>query len=386
MIPLFTSSCWDYMEIEKRGYVLGIAIDKAETKNLDTKNFQYMQLETNGSLYAYSIQVPIVARSQHRPSGQSGGAPDTSRDWNLTVVSNAFFEANRQYATILDYPPHYAHLQAIVISEAAAKEDISRLIDMFVRDPEMRRRTKVFITPGRAIEVLNVIPRIDDYSSQYLRTLPNNAKKTSRMAHRTDLGRVSGAIHSKRNYILPRVIANEYEIKDVGMAVFKDNKMIGWLDELKSNYLKWISGYAQGGTVSINVPNTKDDVIVLEMRKIKTKQRPIVKGDSISMSLDIKVNMNIGEFVTPKFYNTDDPKFIASVEKLAEQHIKKQIESSITYVQNKYGADIFFFDQSMKRYAPKTWAKVKNNWDDIFETLKVDVKVKVKINQIGLIR
>jgi hypothetical protein len=133
---------------------------------------------------------------------------------------------------------------------------------------------------------LNVVPKSDDFSSEYLRSLPNNAKKTSRITHRTDLGRVSMAIHSKSNYIHPRVIANDHEIKNAGTALFKDNKIVGWLDELKSNYLKWISGHAKGSTVSINMPGSK----------------------------------------------------------------------------------------------------VKDNWDDIFKILKVDVKVKVKINQIGLIR
>lgn len=386
LIPLLLSGCWDYMEVEKRGYVLGVAIDKSEKVILNEDNLEYMQLEAAGQVYDFTIQIPVISRSQNKPPGQSGASADMPRHWNLTVAATTFFEANRQYATRTDYPPFYSHLQVIVLSEDAAKDDMGKLLDMFLRDPEMRRRTNVFITPGKAKDVLEVIPKIDDYASQYIAKLSRSSIKNSRLLHRIDLGRVSEAIHAKSAFVLPRVIATEYEVKDAGCAVFDNNKMVGWLDEIKTKYLKWISGYAKGGIVTVNMPGEENEPIVLELRKLKTKQRPMVRGDSISMNLDIKAVMNIGEVSEVGFAHADDDEYIHKLEKVAEDFIKSQIESTIDFVKHKYGCDVFFFRRSMRWYEPETWEKVKDNWNEVFQNMKVNVNVKVQIKQIGLIK
>jgi Ger(x)C family germination protein len=380
------SGCWDYMEIQRRGYVLGVAIDKAPNEIRDSDSFEYMPLEAEGPLYAFTIQIPIISRSQNKPYGQSAGDPNTERDWNLTIVSNAFFEATREFSTILNFPPYFSHLQAIVISEKAAKDDMTKLLDMFFRDAEMRRRTKVYITPGSASHILNVIPKIDDYSSQYLRALPNNNTKTSRMLHKVDLGIISQSMHENRDFVLPKVIATKKEIKDAGCAVFKDNKMVGWLDEIKTNYLKWVTNFANGGLVTVNSPHWSNYPIVLEIRKVNTKQRPIVKDNSLGMQLDIKAHLSLGELAVPGFPSTMNSVFLSELERLAEEQIKKQIEQTIAYVQKQYNADIFLFGINFERYAPKAWEIVKDNWDEVFTNLAVTVNVKVKISQIGLIK
>lgn len=378
--------CWDYKEIEKRGYVLGIAIDKAEEANARNSVFEKMLLDAKGPIYSYTAQIPVISRSQNKPYGQSGGDPEKPRHWNLTVVSNSYFEANREYSTRTDYVPYHSHLQVIVLSKEVACCDISKLFDMFLRDPEMRRRTKLFITPGKAVDVLKVVPEIDDYSSQYLRWLTNNSTKTSRMLHRIDLGEVSKAMHENRDFALPKVVANKREIKNAGCAVFKHNKFVGWLDEIKTGYLKIVQDNAHGGVISLNLPEDGDSHIVLEIRKIKTKQRPIVKDDSVKMRINVKANLSVAELNMGNLQSLMDSAFVDQLERLAEEKIKKEIEETIEYVQDKYGADVFMFGVNINRFAPATWDRIKDDWDEEFKDMKVDVSVKVKINQIGLMK
>lgn len=384
LIGLISSGCWGALEIEKRGYVLGIAIDKAGNEVDGKKEFEYMPLETTGPKYAFTLDIPVISSSLNKPAGQSGGGADRQRNWDLTVVANTFFEANREYSTRLNYPPYYSHLKAIVISSDVAEQDISKLLDIFVRDPEVRRRTKVFITPGRASDFWKVIPKIDNYPSEYLASLPNNNVKTSRMLHKTDLGKVSEAIHEHRNFVLPKVIADKYEIKDAGCAVFKNNKMVGWLDEIKTNYLKWITDYANGGVVSVNLPGFSDSPITLEIKKVKTKQRPIPTEDSVEMVLDVKADLDVAEVSIPGDTNVFSPEFVSQLEKAAEEKIQDQILDTVSYVQREYDADVFFFATNIQRFEPNTWDKIKDSWDEKFRTVKVTANVKVKINQLGL--
>lgn len=211
-----TTGCWDYQELQDRGYVLGIGIDKPEavSKKLEGGKSKYSSefrkvpsTEGGAPKYAYSIQIPIISRSQIKPVGQSGGSANGKRTWDLTVMGSSFFEASREFATRLDYPAFYEHMQVMVINEDVARSGISMPIDTMLRDSEMRRKTKVFITPQPAYTVLDVVPKIDDYASIYLRNLTNNFKKTARIAYKIDIGQISENIRNNMDYILPRVIA-----------------------------------------------------------------------------------------------------------------------------------------------------------------------------------
>lgn len=387
ILPMALCGCWDSVEIEKRGYVLGVAIDVPKDKNLNSSSIEYMPTEVKGPLYTYTIQIPIIANSMNRPTGQPGSNSPKERQSNLTIVSNSFFEANREFSTQTDYAPYYPHLNSIVINESVAKEDISKLLDMFLRDSEIRRRTRIFITPDEAKKILDVTPKIDDYSSQHLYFLPNNNHKTSRMLHKTDLGKVSEAIHENRDFVLPKVISDKNNIiKNAGCAVFKDNKMVGWLDEIRTSYLKWITDYANGGTVSINLPEYEDYPVTLEIKKVKTKQRPIVNDDSVKMKITIKSTLSISELNIPNCPSAMNSELLEEIEKLAENKIKEQVEETISYVQKTYGADVFLFGVNINRFAPNTWDKIKDDWDQHFRYLDFDIDVKVSIKQFGLIK
>lgn len=390
------SGCWDYRDLERRGYVLGIAIDKAfetpEVKKMEDsggteRDIDRMPLQEGKHKYTFTIQVPIIARSQTQPSGQGGGGGgDGHRSWEIAFTGNSFFEVNREYATRLDYPAFYEHLQAIVISEDAARMGINEPLDMILRDPEMRRRTRLFVTPGKAHELFQVTPKIDDYSALYLMNLPQGAAKTSRMAHKTDLGQVSESLHAGMDFALPRVIYGKEEIKCSGLAVFKGDKMVGWLGEIDTIFVKWAANVALGGTITIPSPKPSTGILTLEVNNVKTQVRPVVKGDEITMRIRSKADVNIAEETSRKFVEVLDEEFFIDVKKEAESKVKSEMLDTLQYVQKEFGTDIFFFDLAMQRYAPDVWEKVKDDWHDIFSNLEFDIDVDIKMGHTGLLK
>ena len=389
------SGCWDYDEIEDRGVVLGIAIDKAspipkgqdeKNEHSDEKKIETMELQVGEPKYAFTIHLPLMAKASNKPSGMSSGGGEKDPSWEMTVVSNSLFSANREFSTRLEYPPFYEHLQAIVISEDVAKEGIKEALDMILRDPEMRRRMKVFITPEEAKKIFDVQPRINDYSSMYLANLPDNANKTSRMLHLTDLGELSESLHSGTDFVLPRVISTKDEIKNAGSAVFKEGKMVGWLGEVGTIYLKWIRDAVLGGIITINSPYDKEGVIVLELQNAKTKINPVIDGDNIKFIIESKAKVNIAEESISSFQDSLDDNFIKAVEKEAEDLVKNYMIETVKYVQKEFEADIFHFNIALKRQKPHIWELVKDSWHEEFREVKVEPKIKVKVKLVGVVK
>ncbi|MGE4283252.1 MAG: Ger(x)C family spore germination protein [Clostridia bacterium] len=391
---LLLTGCWDNVEIHERGYVLGVAIDKAqpipkgqepEKDYLSERDIEKMPLQQDKAQYAYTLQIPVVAKAKNRPAGAGAGSQGDAT-WDMTIIGNSFMEANREFSTRIENPPFYEHLQAIVISEDVAREGVSKVLDLFLRDPEMRRRTRLFIAPGEAKKIINVAPRIEDYPSLYLAGLSTNFERTARMVYVADLGQISENLHAGIDFVLPRVVATKDEIKNAGAAVFKGDKMVGWLGEIDVIFLLWVRNYVQGGVIVIEDTHEHKGLVTLEVLKVDTKVRPMVEGDKIKMSIDIKAQFNIAEKYEIGRESAFDDEYIKRLEKKAADYIKEQIQDTIKYVQKKYGTDIFFFGLQMKRYQPKVWKQVEDDWDDIFKDIETEITVKARIKQIGTMK
>jgi Ger(x)C family germination protein len=162
--------------------------------------------------------------------------------------------------------------------------------------------------------------------------------------------------------------------------------MVGWLGEIDTVNTKIISNLALGGVLVIDNPKYPGKLLTLEFDKIKTSIRPVIKSGEITMKIKIKAVSNIAEIMNRNFVNSFDEKFVKEIEKSAEKTMKEQIEDTVRYVQERYGVDIFDFDLAMMRYAPNTWDRVKDDWEEIFPQVKVNINVDMKVEQTGLVK
>ncbi|WZL74214.1 Ger(x)C family spore germination protein [Clostridiaceae bacterium 35-E11] len=394
---IILTGCWDSEEIQDRGYILGIAIDKAqpiprgheEKENyLSERELEQMPLQKGEPKYAYTLQLPILANIKNKPSGAGGGGDGGAGKeavWDATMRGNSFMEANREFSTRLEFPPYYEHLQAIIMNEDVAKKGLSHVLDIFLRDHEMRRRTRLVVTPQEAKKILDVKPQIADFSSFYLAELPHNADRTSRLLHITDLGAVAESIHQNSDFVLPRVIATEDEIKDAGCGVFKGDKLVGWLGEVDTIYLKWIRDAVKGGVLVLSMPN-EEGMVTLEVKKAKTKKTAIIQEDTIKIKIDVNVSFDLAERMDAHHGSALDETFIKKVENIAETELKKRMISTIQYVQKNFGADVFHFNVPIKKKNYRYWEEIQDQWHEIFPQIETLVNVKAEIHSIGTMK
>jgi spore germination protein KC len=55
-------------------------------------------------------------------------------------------------------------------------------------------------------------------------------------------------------------------------------------------------------------------------------------------------------------------------------------------VQSEFGTDVFGFGLYIYKHKHKMWNDVKENWNDYFKEIEVDVNSSIKIRQSGLTR
>jgi spore germination protein KC len=82
--------------------------------------------------------------------------------------------------------------------------------------------------------------------------------------------------------------------------------------------------------------------------------------------------------------NLFSPKMIQKVEQRVRQEIEERERLAFSKAQKKLNADIFGFAETFERAYPEVWKTKKNEWNEIFQTVRVSFHTEVNIERIGL--
>src|SRR5690554_934139 len=97
----YTASCWDQTEIEKRAFIMGMAVDRADGEEIEV-----------------TFQIALT-----QSFGQEGGGEDASF-WNISKKAYDLTGARRELTKSIDMVPSLDHCQIIVFSEEYAREGL----------------------------------------------------------------------------------------------------------------------------------------------------------------------------------------------------------------------------------------------------------------------
>lgn len=353
------SGCWNYREIEKLAIASGLAIDKNK----------------KGDRFLLTAEIIDIKQGMNEVKIGSK---------RIESEGDSIFDAMRNMIKISGERLYWSHAKVIILSQDVAKDDIISIIDWIARDQEPRLTLYLLVSKEKTAKELlsqkSVTTEIRSFEMNYMLTgnnLLSKAPKVEAYEFMNDLS-VSGISPS-----LPAIgiAINEGERTSElsGTAVFKKEKLIGFLDSEDTKFYFFIKNKIKGGLLVI--PGSKDN-ITLEIFKNKTKVKPIYSDGNLLMKVDIKTEVSIAEEATNVDYISEKGR--AKLKSYAEKSLEKDIENVIKKVQGDFGSDIFGFGKIVKAELPSLWKDIKDDWDDIFKELEVEVKAEVQIRNSGL--
>ncbi|TQR18492.1 Ger(x)C family spore germination protein [Psychrobacillus soli] len=376
IVSIFLTGCWNRRELNELAITLAIGIDKSDDE--------------------YLVSAQVVVPSEVSMKGGKGGSPVTLIQGRGETV----YEAIRKMTKGLSRKMYPGHLRMLVISESLAKEGIGDPLDLISRDWEIRSDFYVAVAKDTTAEqILNVqtpletIPANKMFSTlkvseenwaatvgvtldQLITDLRSDGKEAVLtgilVTGKPEIG------SSKQNV---ETITPAASIKLDDLAVFKDDKLIGWLTEDESRGYNGIINQVKNTVGTVSCPEGgKADIEVL---RFNTKVKGNVKNGSPEVAVQVKIEANIGAIECP--IDITKPESIETLEKAYEKAVEETINHSISNVQEKYETDIFGFGNAIHRSNPKEWKTMKKHWDQQFTDLVANVKVDVKILKTGTV-
>ncbi len=364
---------------------------------------------TNSSIYdlcdeGYKITVEVINPAALGGPQESG----SGKNPNITVTSTGVSipEAIRNASESLERTIFAGHHKVRFFTEKFAEDNMVFLMDYLLRDHLTDESPLVVVIRHDKPELiyssmLGLSETVGDYITSISKTQPS-LSSTSVFVKNIDFIRdyydhgkqpVSGLVDiiecefkPSNNTITNYGGANQssdsnYRIVYRGLAAFKDESLVGYMDEIETRSYNLITNNVKNALVSFPSEDGQTVVIVTRSRAdIKVK----VEGDTAV--IDVGLNTDLSLIQQSGISDISESGPLKRAEATFNQHLTDNITAAIEKAQKEFESDIFGFGQAMHRQHPKKWREIKENWDDYFAKAAVNVSVKSAINRSGEIK
>lgn len=368
---LILTGCWSRTEINDMSIVIGVAIDKADEDHI-------------------RLSLQIANPKTLGPAGSGQGSSGQDSSILLSAKGETIMGAYRIIQEKLPREIFFAHSRVIIIGEELAKDGVGPVLDFFSRSRQAHLRSYILVTKGKAIEVLKLKPRLEPILSEEIRE-QEKTKVGLDIQIRDFLKNLltEGEEPVAATISIKKLTESEVGSKSEktptidGAAVFRGQKLIGWMNNKESRGILWLRNEMKTGVMSIMIPVDKGGgEIAAYLLKGKTDIKPVFQKGKLLIKIKATADISISENTSE--LDLSDHKNLKSVEPIFEKDISERIQLTMDIAQKELKSDIFGIGQIVYRTYPNKWERMyKQKWRDIFPELEVEITSNVKVNGTG---
>lgn len=410
------TGCYDYREINTLAIVSATEINKIGD-------------EYQVSVQAINPQAPDKTTNSQAPFIIYTGTGKTIQEAyrSITLSASRFMYSN--------------HLDLLIINEKIAKENISDLIDYYIRNPGIRNEFYVLISKDD--NILSITTPIDEISSASIKESIENNYKYYGVSSRTTFSEfVNMNLNPNQEIVLPTIeLVKDTPTEDKNINESKDNNedvnankdkdnndnndknksnnsedknnksnqeenesdgtsnkntektevkdkyLLGGYAIFKNNKLVGYLNNKESINYNILTNNIKNTIITYECYKNKylaveiTDSNSSIKTKNNKVSININLKGNINE----SHCNIDitKNKNIKKISHEIEEKLNKEITNDILNVRDNYHTDIYKFKDIIYKHDYSYYQKIKNNYDEAYQNLDISVKTNIQLVEKG---
>ena len=385
IISISVSGCWS----------------RKEPKSLAIVNSVIYDIKDDGSYQVISEIMNPSAQGGVKEGG-SGKSP------NITAISEgkSVPEAIRNASVSLEKAIFGGHNKVRFFSERFARKDMVSIMDYLLRDHLTDENPLMVVIKNKDPKqvyscMLGLSDTVGDYMDNLSKSQPKIICKSvfiktlDFIKDYYDEGKqpVAGVAELVECEAKPsngaganaqgsqNSLDKQYRINYEGLAAFKDNKLVGYMDGVEARAYNLITNNVDTAIVSIPLDN---DMAVVLVNQSKAGIKTAVEDDQISITVKIKINMSIVQESGDIDISKIEP--LKTVEDSFNKQIEEEITESIKKAQTEFQSDIFGFGKAVHTQHPEIWKEIKESWDDYFNEAAINVTVESSAFRSGEIK
>lgn len=364
---IFTTACWDMIELEDRILPYSVAIDLSREHNEKEEDKKQLFI-----CFSY-------------PNINALGKSPTQEELVYIVNSNAnsIFEATDEISSRIHNPVFLKHLNVLIMSEEVFSNEklVREILDGLKRDFIVNKMINLLVTEGSAHEL--ILKKLGSKRQETVEglfvTLLRNEQKSTAFTPITLKEFIQDMDHQKVGTI-PLAFA-EPEITLSGGGLFKDYKFLGYIDKNDNRNITILNNQAKNENMDLDYNGAN---LSLSLSEMKSKKELIKNEDVLTIRYNLELDAQIHQYIIDKNKKIDTEEVVEDIERTVSEAVQAKLVSTIDKLQNEFNADALGILEYLYKFHPKVHKEVENDWDSIFPYIDIDVKVKTNIRRRGL--
>ncbi|AET59089.1 Ger(x)C family spore germination protein [Paenibacillus terrae] len=381
LLASLLTGCWDRTELNEIGITVGLGVDK------------------DGDQIRVSAQVvvPSEVASKSRPSK---GAPAVT---TFEATAPTLYEAIQKITEISPRLIYLSHIRMLIFGEEFARQGIADIVESLMREPFARTDFYICVAKGTsASNMLQVATTLEKIPANKMFSSMEVLSKTWAPVSKVTIDQlmdvlVSSEIHATLPALeakgdLPKgIVEGTDNVKTIepttvlaitSLAVFKKDRLIGWLDEIDSKGYNYIRDHVDTTTGHVDCP--EGGKIALLALRSQTKTKVFIHNGEpvIQISVENKSTIRENNCKKMELKSVED---VHEIERESNAKIIEVMKHSVETVRRKFKVDIFGFGQLIHQTNPKAWKELKKDWDHNFMSLQIEYKANTEIKKNGAI-
>lgn len=403
-IPL-TNGCWDRRELESLGIVQALGLDLAP--------------DEMGVTVTTMIAIPSMLGGGQEGGGGGGDEPGVLL---ISMDAPSIYEAFNKINTMVNREISLLQNQILLIGEEMAKSGVEKWIDNLIRYREMRRTMLIFICKGKAAEIMQVQPKLENKPSEYFVDLVSISRRTGMFPLVTlnDFFKRYGS-YAQENYLPlidkqrenkggqeaskgekgeeggkkeeasspgqgqadPKKKEEKPEhLRFIGSAIFKKDRMVGDFDIYETQILLLLTNEFKEAFLTIEDPLKKGTYIIFRLLSSVPVQIRYQRQNRDFFTVKLRLEANLISIQSGIDYT--QPKLEGFLGRVIAEELKNRIVKVIKKAQQEYESDVFGFGDKVKRTFLTSNEYENYRWPDKFKDSEVDVEVQVELRRVGV--
>ncbi|MDR2505245.1 MAG: Ger(x)C family spore germination protein [Oscillospiraceae bacterium] len=366
---LFACGCNGSVELNKLAIVMAIGVDASDADG-----------KASDDKYMVTVQVvrPAVLRA-----GASGGSGDSdTASFNAHEKGNAVYSALAKLSNMTSRQIFMKQCEALIIGREVAEDDITPVLEYFLRNEEGRMTIPVFIAADTALDVLSESTYLESMPAVQLAGLATNHKYTDKAYAVSVFELTRDLLSVARQPLIPIIDtfldgAGERKARITGLAVFKKNRMVGVLesDEIFGAHI--INGVFDNGLIVIERGGqTAEFMISSAESDMRIRFENGKFGASLSVSVECQV---VSTTFADDIFDTTAAKRLSDY---AGDELLRKIELAIDKAR-ELNTDFLGVGQLAYQKYPKEYARLDGGWSAAFTDVPIDVDLQVSMLLMG---
>ncbi|QSX05245.1 Ger(x)C family spore germination protein [Sedimentibacter sp. zth1] len=361
MFSLVGCGIKDAVEINKREYIFAVGIDTNDNATSEEDE------------YTFTAEIPVLNTG--------------SQDKRFVITQNCNDLTSFYYNNILstDKIASDSMMQVIIIGEDVLKDKdtIKRMFDEIERSPQINRKVKIVVAKGKASDIVNFEiadnPLIGRYISEFLIKLKKLSFQTT-----YSFDEVVLYLQNLGNALIPAVEIKNDRLSIDGAAVIKKYELIDYINHDENGIISMLTKGAATGMNDINI-KVDEIPVSLTYENVVVSQDINIKGEKLDAKLYVTVYLNINSYDLTKTNSSDidfERKLCNETNALMSKYTKKLLQK----MQEDYKMDILGIQDDLMKFDKTDYDKIKDKYEEVFESANINVYYNVKINNSGMVK